>query len=161
MNLLGSHDTPRILTALADEFDGHREALAARRLTSEQLEFGKKRLYLAAVLQYALPGCPSIYYGDEAGMEGGKDPFNRRTYPWGKEDAALVSRFRILGSVRKTSPALRWGDTEFFYAGGGRLGITRRHSEQQIDIYINAGCTPWLLDSGEAVAPMDWRMEGK
>lgn len=161
MNLLGSHDTPRILTALADEFDGDREALAARRLTPEQLELGKKRLCLAAVLQYVLPGCPSIYYGDEAGMEGGKDPFNRRTYPWGKEDTALVNRFRILGSVRKNSPALRWGDTEFFYAGGGKLGITRRHNEQQIDIYINAGCTPWRLESGEAVAPMDWRMEGK
>lgn len=161
MNLLGSHDTPRILTALADEFDGDRAALASRRLTEEQLKLGKQRLYLATVLQYALPGCPSLYYGDEAGMEGGKDPFNRRPYPWGREDKTVLNRFRVLGNVRKTSPALRYGSTEFFHAGDGKLGITRRYQNQQVDIYINAGAAPWILEDGEPVAPMQWKMEGK
>ena len=159
MNLLGSHDTPRILTALADDFDGDRAALARRHLSAEQLTLGKQRLALAAVLQYALPGCPSIYYGDEIGMEGGKDPFNRRPYPWGKEDETLRRLFRELGQLRKNTPALRLGDTEFFCAGAGRLGIVRSYEGRRVNVYINAGDTPWLLDGGKSVAPMDWRME--
>ncbi len=160
MNLLGTHDTPRILTALADGFDGDRAALAQRQLTPAQEALGKQRLRLAAVLQFALPGCPSIYYGDEAGMAGGKDPFNRRPYPWGKEDAAQVSHFRTLGQLRKSSPALRLGDTEFFSAQDGRMGILRTCEKQQVKIYVNLSHTPWVLPDGEAVAAMDWRMEG-
>ncbi len=166
MNLLGTHDTPRILTALVDDFDGSREALARRRLTPEQLELAKKHLLLATVLQFALPGCPSIYYGDEAGMEGGKDPFNRRTYPWGREDKSLLSHFAALGQLRKQQPALKYGDTEFFCAEGGRLGILRRWEDKVVKIYVNQSNTPWQLSAGKillahsvennALAPMGY-----
>lgn len=161
MNMLGTHDTPRILTALVDDFDGDRATLAQRKLTPEQLELGKKRLKLAAVLQFALPGCPSIYYGDEAGMEGGKDPFNRRTYPWGKEDHDLRSHFRTLGQIRKSSPALRLGETEFFSAESGKIGILRRHENQVVKIYVNLSGDIWNLPNGQALASMDWLMEGQ
>ena len=137
MNLLGSHDTPRILTALVDDFDGTRQQLAARTLSREQLALAKKRLQLAAVLQFCLPGCPSIYYGDEVGMEGGKDPFNRRTYPWGAEDRQLLEHFRQLGSLRKKSTALRFGSTEFFLAAEGETGFRRKHQEEIVEIYVN------------------------
>ena len=137
MNMLGTHDTPRILTALVDDFDGSREQLAARRLSPEQLELAKKRLKLAAVLQYCLPGCPSTYYGDEAGMEGAKDPFNRRTYPWGREDRSLLEHFRMLGQLRKNNLALRLGETEFFLTAEGEIGFTRSYEGKHVKIYVN------------------------
>ena len=137
MNMLGTHDTPRILTALVDDFDGSREALAARKLSAEQLELAKQRLRLATVLQFTLPGSPSIYYGDEAGMEGGKDPFNRRTYPWGKEDETLLEHFRMLGRLRAKHPALRLGTLEFFRAENGEIGFIRSHEGSRVKIYVN------------------------
>ena len=125
MTLLGSHDTPRLLTALADDFDGSREQLAARRLSDRQRQWGKALLQAATFLQFTLPGAPSIYYGDEAGMEGGKDPFNRRPYPWGSEDEALLSHFGALGQLRQNEPALQRGDVRFFRSGEGCVGFAR------------------------------------
>ena len=159
MNMLGTHDTPRILTALVDDFDGSREELANRKLTAEQLAIAKKRLEIATVLQFALPGCPSIYYGDEAGVEGGKDPFNRRTYPWGKEDHTLLSHVRFLGQLRRSNPALRLGDTEFFSAEGGRIGILRQYENQVVKIYVNLSNAEWSLPDGQFIAPASWKME--
>ena len=155
MNLLGTHDTPRILTALVDDFDGSREELAARKLSKEQRELAVKRLKIAIFLQFALPGCPSIYYGDEAGMEGGKDPFNRRTYPWGKEDKGLVDHFRYLGELRKRYPDLREGDVRFIHSAKGRIAFVRG----AVKCYVNRTDTPWILDNGEMVPPMAWRVE--
>jgi len=137
MNLLGTHDTPRILTALVDDFDGSREQLAARRLSPEQRALAKKRLKLASFLQFTLPGSPSIYYGDEAGMEGGKDPFNRRTYPWDSGDGELVEHFRQLGRQRRQYPALRLGNIRFCKAEGGQLRYLRCHGNQNIECYVN------------------------
>lgn len=146
MNLLGTHDTPRILTALVDNFDGSREELSKRHLSPEQYALARQRLLLASVLQYSLPGSPSLYYADEAGMEGHKDPFNRRTYPWGKEDPVLLEHFRLLGQLRKAHPALRLGDLEFFQAGDRRIGFRRKlDGHKDILIYVNLNETPWAL----------------
>ena len=145
MNMLGTHDTPRILTALVDDFDGSREVLANRFLSPEQKNLALKRLTLATVLQYTLPGSPSTYYADEAGMEGGKDPFNRRTYPWGKENQTLLAHFKALGQLRKDHPALRLGELEFFHAGSGRIGFTRKLEGKTVRIYVNQSDTPWEI----------------
>ena len=145
MNLLGTHDTPRILTALVDDRDGSREELASRRLTPQQRQLATDRLLLATVLQYTLPGCPSVYYGDEAGMEGGKDPFNRRPYPWGKEDKVLTAHHRRLGQLRKRCSALRTGETSFFCAKDGKLGFSRSLGSAQTRIYVNRSNTPWVI----------------
>ena len=145
MNMLGTHDTPRILTALVDSFDGSREQLANRRLSPEQLRLAKNRLMLASVLQYTLPGSPSLYYGDEALMEGGKDPFNRRTYPWGREDEDLLFHFKSLGALRKNNPALRYGALEFLKARDGELLFRRTFENTAIKIYVNL--------NGAATAP--------
>lgn len=150
MNLLGTHDTPRILTALVDDFDGDRYALANRRLSESQLELAKQRLILASVLQFTLPGSPSIYYGDEVQMEGGKDPFNRRPYPWGGEDATLLTHFRQLGQLRKTSRPLRLGDLEFTCAQGGRISFTRSCGHHRVEIYVNLSGEDWSV-SPEAI----------
>ena len=149
MNLLGTHDTPRVLTALVDNYDGPREEQAKRFLSRSQYVTAQERLILASFLQYTLPGAPSLYYGDEAGMEGYKDPFNRRTYPWGKEDRELVAHFRQLGKLRKQCPALRLGDIDFFKADDRRIGFTRTYGNSKLRIYMNRGSEPWEIAPGK------------
>ena len=161
MNLLGTHDTPRILTALVDDFDGSREEKAKRRLSRSQRIAAEDRLLMASFLQYMLPGAPSIYYGDEAGMEGYQDPFNRRPYPWGKEDPELLSHYRILGQLRKDHAALRLGDLTFFQADHQQLGFCRSYGGKVFRIYVNRSGDTWQIPAGsvlygrnlQAVAP--------
>lgn len=149
MNLLGTHDTPRILTALVDNFDGTRPELAKRKLSATTLADAKQLLLCASALQFCLPGASSIYYGDEAGMEGHKDPFNRRTFPWGKEDTQLLEHFRALGNLKKEHPALRTGKTEFFSCSQGHIGITRSCEGETLRIYVNCTETPWSIAPGK------------
>ena len=149
MNLLGTHDTARILTTLVDDYDGPRHELAERKLTDAQRTLAKERLLAASLLQYTLPGSPSLYYGDETGMEGGKDPFNRRTYPWGREDPQLQTHFRILGQLRKDYAALRTGDTEIIRAGEGCFGFSRTLENSKLRIYVNQSNAPWEIPAGK------------
>lgn len=151
MNPLGTHDTPRILTALVDDFDGSREENSRRRLSPAQLSVALERLFMASFLQYMLPGSPSLYYADEAGMEGCKDPFNRRTYPWGRENRALLEHFKRLGDLRKKYPCLRTGDVEFFHAGDQRLGFSRSDGEKKLYVYVNRSYDNWDVPVGKVV----------
>ncbi len=151
MNLLGTHDTPRILTALVDDFDGSREEKAKRRLSRNQFEVARERLLAASFLQYTLPGSPSLYYGDEACMEGYKDPFNRRTYPWGREDWEFIEHFKRLGQLRKDYPALRLGDIRFFKAGDKHIGFTRSYEGKTLKIYVNRSADSWEITADKIV----------
>ena len=80
MNILGTHDTPRILTVLGKmgNLKKERDDMEFETLSSYEYELGVKALKCASLLQFTLYGVPCIYYGDEIGMEGNKDPFNRR-----------------------------------------------------------------------------------
>ena len=149
MNMLGTHDTVRILTALVDEFEGSRHEQAMRRLSPAQLAQAKERLLIASFLQYMLPGAPSLYYADETGMEGHKDPFNRRTYPWGKEDSLLLNHHRQLGQLRKEHTALQLGDLEFFQAGDQKIGFRRSYEGKTLRIYVNYSKVPWDISAGK------------
>ena len=149
MNLLGTHDTPRILTALVDDFDGSRAEKAKRRLSRNQREVAHERLLMASFLQYMLPGSPSLYYGDEAGMEGYKDPFNRRPYPWGLEDPELLEHYKRLGKLRKKLEVLRLGSIRFFQAGDRHLGFTRSYNGHTVKIYANRSGDSWEIPYGK------------
>ena len=151
MNLLSTHDSPRILTALVDDFDGSREEKANRRLSPEQRNIALERLRLAAFLQFTLPGSPSIYYADEAGMEGHNDPFNRRTYPWGRENEALLAFFRELGTLRKNLEALRLGDIRFFHAQEQKIGFTRGYKGKSLRCYVNFSGETWDISGGKVL----------
>ncbi len=151
MNLLGTHDTPRILTALVDDFDGSREEKARRRLSRNNLEVARNRLMMASFLQYTLPGSPSLYYGDEALMEGYKDPFNRRTYPWGREDWEMLNHFKRLGKLRQDFEALRLGDIHFLEAEDKHLSYTRTYQGEMVRIYVNRSGDPWDIPAGKVV----------
>ena len=148
MNLLGTHDTPRLLTALVDDFDGSREENAKRHLSRGQLQIARQRLLMATFLQYTLPGSPSLYYADETGMEGYKDPFNRRTYPWGREDREILEHFRQLGKLRQLCEPLRLGDLEFFQAGDQKIGFSRSLNGRKLRIYVNRSSDEWEVPAG-------------
>lgn len=151
MNHLGTHDTPRILTALVDDFDGPREEKARRRLSRNQMDVARERLLMASFLQYTLPGAPSLYYGDEACMEGYKDPFNRRTYPWGREDWEILNHYKRLGALRKTCEPLRLGDIRFFDAGDKHLGFSRTYNGKTVKIYCNRSGDPRDIPAGRVI----------
>ena len=148
MNSLGTHDTPRILTLLGaggERRDQSRDWRANFRLEGDALRLAKERLRAAALLLFCFPGSPTVYYGDEAGMEGFEDPFNRRTYPWGHEDQELLAWFKQLGALRKTHPALRRGTIRYVAAEGPLLAFARADDGEEILSVCNAGDGPVTL----------------
>lgn len=148
MNLLGSHDTARILTVLGGEHHASKDEWATAQLSPDARERAVQRLQMAAFLQFMLPGMASIYYGDEAGMQGGADPFCRRFYPWGSEDAGLRSFFAALCRVKNELSVLKNGDVRVCEAGGGRLRFVRKADGQLAEIYANRSDADWLLPDG-------------
>ena len=151
MNSLGTHDTPRILTLLGaggEYRDQSRDWRAHFRLSPKQRRRGKDLLRAAALLLFCFPGSPTVYYGDEAGMEGFEDPFNRQTYPWGREDRELVDWFRALGALRRDHPALRRGDIRYVAGQGPLLAFTRSAAGETILCACNAGDGPAAMELG-------------
>lgn len=102
MNMLSTHDTVRILNALGVTHPIEKTQKAGYMLSEKEYQDGKRRLKAAAFLQFTLPGVPSIYYGDEVGLTGFEDPFNRGCYPWGQEDHDLLTFFKALSAFRKS-----------------------------------------------------------
>ena len=119
MNLLGSHDTIRLAT-----------------LPCSNLQ----RVKLALSILFFLPGAPCVYYGDEIGMDGGKDPDNRRTFPWGTlSDGRRSPIFRFLNeliTLRNEERVLRDGKLEIAYHAGN-LNIVRSLGKKKMTLCIS------------------------
>ena len=149
MNSLSTHDTERALTVIAGEpLNGRdREWQAATKLSEEKRSLGIKLMKIAAAMQFTLPGFPCVYYGDEAGMEGYRDPFNRCGYPWGKEDKELVEWHRQLGKLRASCSALWDGEFTEAYAKDRRLAYIRHDAHTAIYCVFN------LYDREEVITP--------
>ena len=168
MNFLSTHDTPHILTVLgADHVPGSKEERAVFRLSPARRQLGLKRLRLAALVLFTFPGAPTVYYGDEAGMEGWEDPFNRAGYPWGQEDSELKSFFSKLAHLRREQPALQTGQLHWRWTAGSLLVFARELDGQLLTTAVNAADTPqtltlpWFGDtardllSSEVLSPAD------
>ena len=141
MNLLGTHDTARILSVLGGaplEEMKNRE-LAHFRLCEEQRKVAIKRLKVASTLQFTLFGVPSVYYGDEAGLEGGRDPFCRRPYPWGREERELVAHYQFLGKLRKEHRVFKHGDLRFLERREHFVAYVREDENERLWILANSG----------------------
>ena len=144
MNFVSTHDIERAINRLGGEScdDKSKDWMAERWLTREEYEQGKNLLKAAMALMFFLPGVPSIYYGDEAGLQGYKDPFNRRCYPWGHEDTELLDYVKELGRIRKSIPNLKEGRTYFVIneenTDDDRLiGFTREGADTDYIFFIN------------------------
>ncbi|MFC7440442.1 alpha-amylase family glycosyl hydrolase [Laceyella putida] len=137
MNLLGSHDTPRAAFVLGNGTDIYERA---EQDPAYDHALGIKRLKLASIIQMGYAGAPTIYYGDEAGMTGSKDPDDRRTYPWGKEDHDLIRHYQKIGQVRGKHQALfAHGDLHHLYAQDDILVFSRSKGKEFALIATNRG----------------------
>ncbi len=138
MNFLGTHDTERILTVLGGD-EGHKYSnteLSTKRMNAERKRTAVNRLKIASLLQMTLPGVPCVYYGDEVGMEGYHDPFNRCPFPWGREDTELLDWFKSIAALRKTEKVLNGSELKITHAEGGLFGFER---EGKILVLTNNG----------------------
>jgi len=144
MNLLDSHDTERVLWTLTPGM----ETWADKELNPANLAEGKLRLRLASLIQFFMPGAPTIYYGDEVGMTGDDDPDNRRTYPWddlgGTPDWALFGHYQSLIALRKANPVLVDGNFRSLLADdpGETVALGRKTGQRAALLVINRGATP-------------------
>ena len=140
MNIIGTHDTARALTLLGvseEEWHMDRDSRAHYTLPMDRLETAKRKLKLAAVIQFTMPGSPTIYYGDEAGRQGFEDPFNRRTYPWGNEDVELIEFHKQLTAMRRRVHCIRMGSLKKLDAGHGYIAYARFDSEDCAVVLVN------------------------
>jgi glycosidase len=142
MNLVDSHDTERALWTLTPGA----ETRADRERNAANLADGKRRLRLAALIQFTLPGMPTVYYGDEVGVTGDDDPDDRRTYPWtdtgGTPDESLRSWYSSLALLRRDVAALTAGDLRVLYAGDGVVAYGRKTTSQAAITVVNATGSP-------------------
>ena len=121
MNELSNHDHSRFLTR-TNMTSGRLESRGA---AGADGGVSKNVFKEAITIQMTWPGAPTVYYGDEAGLTGWTDPDNRRTYPWGKEDADLINLHRTLAGVRKAYPVLKTGSIISLFAGHGIISYAR------------------------------------
>ena len=126
MNLLSSHDVARIRTVLGTRIDPHaltREQQAHFIVSGQQDETGARLQKLAAAIQFSLPGSPCIYYGDEMGLNGLLDPFNRGTFQ--DKDKEMQAYYKQLSNLRQKTDALKTGHCVFYRQGEDVIGILR------------------------------------
>ncbi|CAA7602780.1 Glycoside hydrolase superfamily [Acididesulfobacillus acetoxydans] len=152
MNLVGSHDRVRILTLLGEA--PPEEGLADRekrtwRLSVKARQLAVRRLKLFTLIQMTFPGVPCIYYGDEAGLEGYSDPYNRGTYPWGREDAEILEWHKQVARLRREHKTLQAGGFQAFSCGPDVFGFRRFGVAEQIMVLVNRHTS----EAREAVLP--------
>ena len=116
VNMTGSHDVERLMSLMLD-------------ITKNDRRLARDLIKCYSLIQFTSVGVPLVYYGDETCLEGGKDPDNRRTYPWGKEDIDMVKWFTELAAMRKSLTTLVTGDAEYFGDSDGNVFAMLRYSE--------------------------------
>ncbi|MBQ1244255.1 MAG: hypothetical protein IIX94_00745, partial [Clostridia bacterium] len=141
MNMLSSHDTERILSLLSPEPKPiGKDDSAGYKMPSEAMEGALVRVRTAAFMQFVLPGMPSVYYGDEIGMEGLSDPFCRGYFDWKRTEGNTLRQFFVrLASLRRSNQALRCGDVSVDSDGRGSVIIERVHGGEVCRAYVNTG----------------------
>ncbi len=139
MNLLDSHDTERLRWTLTPG----EETIASKEQNSANVQEGKLRQRLASLIQFTVPGAPTVYYGDEVGVTGDDDPDDRRTYPWtdlgGSPDQALFTHYQKLNGIRKANDALVHGDFKVLLADDAAnvVAYGRKTGSQAAIVVVN------------------------
>ena len=139
MNLLDSHDTERLRWTLTPGV----ETTVGREETASNVAAGKLRVKLASLIQFTVPGAPTIYYGDEVGMTGDDDPDDRRTYPWadtgGSPDTAMLAHYTALAALRDKVKALTDGDFRILSANDATQTVAygRRSADSTAIVVLN------------------------
>lgn len=145
MNILGTHDTVRVLTALGGVCAYNKEDMAVLKLSAEQRAVATERLKIAAILLYTFFGVPCIYYGDEIGMEGYSDPFCRKPFAWDLIDEDILSHYRWLGELRSRYTVFRDGDYRELYHDDNCIVFERRKGKEVVITVANLGNNKYTL----------------
>ncbi len=152
MNILGTHDTPRILTVFGNRHPADKEEMSRTFLSDEERTRALKLVRMAAVLQFTLFGVPCIYYGDEAGVEGYQDPFCRGCFPWDNIDASLHAFYEDLGKIRTELYPEVFADGGYreIYADSGCLIYERKKKDERVIVCCNRSTARYLMHFSEA-----------
>ena len=140
MNLLGTHDTERIITILADEGNGKGKTnaeLSVTSLSDAQRAKGVCMLKMAYTILSTIPGIPTVFYGDEVGLEGYKDPFNRRPYPWKNQNNLILEYYKKMGNIRRSYDVYTDGDFQLIYIDNEHLIFKRTKNGVSVITVIN------------------------
>ncbi len=134
MNHIGSHDTMRIINALAGEslVNKPRSWQSGKVLSDENYKRGIQLVKLASTVQFTLPGIPSVYYGDEIGMQGYADPFNRGCFIEEKAEMSLLEHYRKLGEIRRNNSCFREGDFRLVSCERACVAYVREDEKESI-----------------------------
>jgi len=141
MNLIGSHDRPRVLTLLSQEDPGA----------------GVKKLKMLSAIQMSLPGMATIYYGDEAGMEGGPDPENRGPFPWGRENPDILSWYLAITNVRREAlQELLFELPVLAFPSADQIVFSLTGDRKRAHVLVNRGLLPgdFWIPGGEAASEL-------
>ncbi len=155
MNILGTHDTKRIITALAapDEDGKTNCELSTWRMSDDQYSAGVQMLKSAYLALATLPGIATVFYGDEAGMQGYSDPFNRLPFPWNNIDEELLSFYREVGALRRRESIYKDGELKLLRLDGHVLAFARVKSKKALFTVINRSDKDlYVLVDGKATA---------
>ena len=145
MNILGTHDTVRILTALGGIHVAGKDAMSVTVMDEDTRASALKKLKAAAVLQFTLFGVPCIYYGDEVGMEGYADPFCRMPFPWDDIDEDLLFHYKRLAKIRSKMSVFREGRYRELYADSQCIVYERRSEKEVAVVCMNCGYNKFEL----------------
>lgn len=138
MNSLSTHDTPRAMTALCGEnpYSTDRNWQSKRYLSVENYEKARKLIILGYALLFFLPGVPCIYYGDEIGMQGYRDPFNRGYFRWWAIDENILNKIKYFSSVRNGNDIFKEGGIYFVYTDENSAAFVRFDHKKQKEILL-------------------------
>ena len=152
MNILGTHDTARILTVLGGIYCHNKDEMAKETayLNENAKQKAIEKLKMAVILQYTMPGVPCVYYGDENGQEGHIDPFCRRCFNWDNLNGALIGFYQKLGEIRrKFHDIFKDGDFCELQADGGLIFYRRTKNHSDLYIYANNSSKSFVLELDE------------
>ena len=153
MNLLGTHDTERIITILAGKpAEGKSLAeLSVTHLSETEKRIGVSLVKAAYTILATLPGIPAIFYGDEVGLEGYKDPFNRKPYPWNTGNAEIRDHYIKIGKIRRSSSVFCEGSFQLHKLDRESLIFERASGKERLLTAVNISRKPLTLDFSNEV----------
>ena len=166
MNSLSTHDTPRAITALCGEnpYGTDRYWQSQRKLSKESYERARKLIVCGFAMLFTLPGVPCIYYGDEIGMQGYRDPFNRGYFQWWNIDKYILNNVKSISKKRSSYNVFIDGKIHFIHADNDSISYVRysEKHDKEVLVIVNRGDNNISLEYNNkiyTVLPLDYIIE--